>query len=74
MTYKLDPLLEKIESPIAIILPNEKKIEYASGIQVCAETFGIKFGIKKITAESGRVVIELEEIRSQLDSAMFDGE
>ena len=74
MTYKLDPILEKIESPIVIIMPDEKTIEYESGVQVCADTFEIKLGIKRITALNGRVVIELEEISSRGDSAMFDGE
>ena len=74
MTYKLDPILEKIESPVAIIMPDNKTIEYENGVQACADSFEIKLGIKRITAENGRIVIELEEISSRGDSAMFDGE
>lgn len=73
MTYKLDPVIEKIEAPIVIIMPDGERLEYDSGEKAYLETFDKTVAIKRITAEEDKVVIELEEINTLVDSSLFDG-
>ena len=73
MTYKLDPVIEKIEAPVVLIMPDSKKLQFDSGKIAANETFDRSIVIKRITTDGNRIVIEVEEKYSSADSSLFDG-
>lgn len=73
MTYKLDPIVEKIEAPVAVITPYEERIEFESGVKAYTTVYDKPVVIKRITTEKDWIVIELVETSTQADSALFDG-
>lgn len=72
MTYKINPIIEKIQSPVTIILPDDTTREYASGAEASKDTFDKNYVISSITAEDGTVVITLSE--SQTAGSSWIGE
>ena len=60
MTYKLNPIIEKIVSPVSIVLPSEQR-EYRSGAEAAADTFSRNYQIESITAEGSVVIVSLVE-------------
>ena len=62
MTYKLNPRLEKIISPIVLIFPDGSKREYASGSAVAEAVFDRKYNIFSLCARESKVEITLEEV------------
>lgn len=61
MTYKLNPIIEKIESSVLLHFPDKTVREYGSGTEAGGNTFEKNYQIEKITAEGSTVIIELEE-------------
>lgn len=72
MTYRLNPIIEKIQSPVKLILPDRLVREYESGTAASADTFDKNYVISSITAEEGTVVITLSE--SQTAGSSWVGE
>lgn len=62
MTYKLNPIIEKIESPVIIRIPGEQRI-YESGRAAAADVFDRNFAISALRADGGNVVITLSELQ-----------
>lgn len=62
MTYKLEPILEKITSPI-LIRHGELRRKYINGKAVIEETFNEKYEIKSIKAAGNMVEIELQQAK-----------
>ena len=60
MTYKLNPIIEKVRSPVVLMLPSEQR-EYRSGTEAAADTFASNYQIKSISAEESAVVIVMVE-------------
>lgn len=73
MTYKLDPVVEKIESTVVVISSSKGRREYESGAKVLSTIYDKPVVIKRITSEKDRIVIELAEASTLADSALFDG-
>lgn len=61
MTYKLNPIIEKIISPVRIVLPDESVREYNSGADALTDTFDKNLIISSISAENASVVIKMIE-------------
>lgn len=61
MTYKLNPIIERIQSPVLIITPDGEKRSYISGTEAAADVFDRNYQIASIKAENGTVVITLSE-------------
>ena len=61
MTYKLNPIIEKIESPVVIHLPNGEQKKYSSGSAACKDSFDKNYQIKAIRADGSTVIIEMVE-------------
>ena len=60
MTYRLNPIIECILSPVTIIFPDTGQKSYGSGAEAAADTFDKQFNIRNIRAEDSTVVIEME--------------
>ena len=74
MTYRLNPVIEKIESPVTIVLLDtgqEKK--YSSGAEATRDTYDHGYNIHSIKAEDGVVFIEMEvmELADSPDETFF---
>ena len=61
MTYKLNPQLEKIRSPITLAFPDGSRAEYQSGMDVTSEVFEKKYLITSMRAIENCIEIILEE-------------
>ena len=59
MTYKLNPIIEKIASPVKLILAGDEERNYGSGTDASNDSFEKNLIIDKIRAEGGVVVVEL---------------
>ena len=59
MTYKLDPSLSRITSPVLLILPNGEAKEYKNGALVIRDVFDQKYSVADMKAVGDVVVITL---------------
>ena len=66
MTYKLNPVIEKIKSPVSIILPGGEKKEYESGAAACSAVFDKRYVIDAICPDGEKieVVVKMPEEES----------
>ena len=62
MTFKLNPIIEKIESPVVIRRPGGATRQYKDGKDASADTFDKNYQIKAIHASDSTVVIEMVEV------------
>ena len=68
MTYKLEPGLSRITSPIKLRLPGGKIKEFENGAAACAAVFDHRYVVREIRAAGDEIEIKLEE------AAVLDGE
>ena len=61
MTYKLNPELQKILSPVLLIFPNDATARYSSGQELVDAVFDHPYQVKSLRAKEATVVIELVE-------------
>lgn len=61
MTYKLNPQLQKIQSPVVLVLPDGSETDYPDGIALSEITFTTRHVVQRITARDSKVVISLQE-------------
>lgn len=61
MTYKLNPALSVISSPVTLCFPNGSKQNYQNGKEVAEAIFDTGYTINAIKAEENTVVIILEK-------------
>lgn len=64
MTYRLEPGLSRIVSPVAIHLPDGKRIEYENGTEACEVTFNHKYVVENMRATDNKIEIKLLEADS----------
>lgn len=60
MTYKLEPGLGRIMSPITLLFPTGAKKKYQSGKEVCEMVFDRNYRVTEIRAAGDRIEIKLE--------------
>ena len=61
MTYKLEPSLEKIVSPVILVFPDGSRKEYPDGVSVRNQIFGVKYLIDSVRAAGNAVEVVLKE-------------
>ena len=72
MTYKLEPsLIERIHSPITLILPDVERLYFKISGELLETAFDRPYRISIIEAEKNSVVLYLEE--SEVADVPFDG-
>lgn len=64
MTYKLNPALSKILSPIILVFPNGKKLNFINGDDLVEAVFDKCYMVKSLRAIEGTVEIVLMERRA----------
>lgn len=62
MTYKLNPAIEKITSPVSLLLPDGTRQDYKSGKLVCEAVYDQRYTVKEIRAVENTVELTLEEM------------
>lgn len=70
MTYKLNPAIAKITSPVTLIFPNGTQHSYASGAAVAEKTFNERYRVTEIRAAGGVIEISLEPIITPVINAI----
>lgn len=63
MTYKLNPELRLITSPITLIFPGGVRHSYSSGVAVANKTFNERYRVVEVREVEGTVEIELEQMK-----------
>lgn len=66
MTYKLEPGLGRIKSPIVLIFPDGHREEYTSGSDVVEAVFEKKYQVVEIRAVENIVEIVVEEVTAPI--------
>ena len=60
MTYKLNPALSKIQSPLLLLIDGEET-EYRNGKALAEQVFEKNYLVDSISAKADRIVISLTE-------------
>ncbi len=60
MTYKLEPFIEKIKSPVVCVIDNQE-IEFANGIELNNNSFDRHYLIESITSKNSKIFLFLKE-------------
>lgn len=68
MTYKLNPAIGKIESPVILCLPSGERREYQNGAEVTEDVFDHKYLIESLRAVGDTVEIDLVEPKAGLST------
>ena len=61
MTYKLNPSVAKIKSPVVLCFPKGEQRRFASGLDTAEVEFDKHYVISGISADEGTILLELEE-------------
>lgn len=61
MTYKLNPALNKIQSPVVLIFPEGNRQKYSNGAAVTDMAFDKKYLVASMIAINSSIEITLEE-------------
>ena len=70
MTYKLEPGLERITSPIVLIFPDHTE-SFSSGEEACKAAFDKRWRVVEIRAVESTVEIKLEEMDTPIGEESF---
>ena len=70
MTYKLNPAIAKITSPVTLIFPGGARHSYTSGAAVAEKTFNERYRVTEIRAAGDVVEIRLEPIITPVINAI----
>ena len=70
MTYKLNPELRLITSPVVLIFPGGARHEYSSGTAVAEKTFNERYRVTGIRAVESVIEIQLEPIITPVINAI----
>ena len=63
MTYKLEPGLARITSPIVLIFPNHTSLRYENGEEIVEAVFDKRWRVTEMRAAENTVEIRLEEMK-----------
>ena len=72
MTYKLNPAIGKIESPVILCLPSGERRRYQNGADVVEDVFEGRFLIESLRAVENTLEIVLAE--PEMNSSTWIGE
>ena len=70
MTYKLNPELRLITSPVVLLFPNGARHSYTSGAAVADQVFNERYRVTEIRAAGDVVEIRLEPIITPVINAI----
>ena len=73
MTYKLNPALRKIQSPITLVIDGVET-EYPSGAVLTEQIFEKRYTVESMTARDDQIVIVLKEAPQTPDLAFCPDE
>ena len=80
MTYKIDPAVKRIQSPI-LLKTDETESGYENGEALAEASFPKRYEISAMTAEDSRIVIRLKERKESVPAelsgrtvSLFDGD
>lgn len=66
MTYKIEPGLGRITSPITLLFPDGAKKEYKGGKELCETAFNRKYRVVEMRAVENAVEIKLEPMTTPI--------
>ena len=67
MTYKLNPEIRKITSPVELIFPDGEKRLFENGADVCSDVFEDRYVVKEIKAVDATVEIYLQFVEEDMN-------
>ena len=60
MTYRLNPALKRIVSPVVLLFPDGSRKEYENGESVVEDSFTMKYQIESVLAVNNRIEIKMK--------------
>jgi len=63
LTYKLEPGLARITSPVCLLFPSGEKMEFENGEMACEAVFDKRWRVTEMRAAGDAIEIKLEEMR-----------
>ena len=66
MTYKLNPAIRKIVSPVKMVFPDGSEQSFKSGLEASQAEFDKRYVIHSMSAENSTVVMYLTEVEGPL--------
>ena len=63
MTYKINPCVAKIKSPVIVRFPTGEEMHFATGEETAAADFDKHYVIKEIAAKGDEILLAVEEVR-----------
>jgi len=70
MTYKLNPELRLITSPVVLLFPGGARHSYTSGAAVAEKTFNERYRVAEIRAVESVIEIKLESMTTPVINAI----
>ncbi len=71
MTYKIDPIVELISSPVTLVMPNGDEKRFTSGRLASIAVFKQRYVIDNITAVDNVVIINVVEASAPVGEGSF---
>lgn len=72
MTYRLEPVIEKIVSPVVLIFPDGCRKEYGPSSEASEASFDHKYVVERIKATDNKIEFTLSEADSlNVDESFF---
>ena len=62
MTYKLEPGLSRISSPVCLLFPSGEKMEFENGEMACGAMFDKRWKVTEMRASDGVIEVVVEEM------------
>ncbi|MBR3245125.1 MAG: hypothetical protein IKF90_20940 [Parasporobacterium sp.] len=64
MTYKLNPAIAKVKSPVILVYPENRREEYRSGEDAAEAVFEERYEIREIRAVHDKIEVRLNTLQS----------
>ena len=62
LTYKLEPGLARITSPVCLLFPSGEKMEFENGEMACGAMFDKRWKVTEMRASDGVIEVVVEEM------------
>ena len=63
MTYKLEPGLARVTSPVFLLFPSGEKMEFESGEKACEAVFDKRWKVTEMRVAGDAIEVKLEEMK-----------
>ena len=63
MTYKMNPIVAKMKSPVIVLFPTGEKIRFDTGEEAAVADFDKHYVITEIVVKGDAILLKVEEVK-----------